>query len=184
LIREAAMLKAWLSQRFAESRQLRDFSLRQVAQLMILRKLSYAPPLVERFARKVKNVGLEMTIDAVEANIRRVQDQLDTGSIGFRPPGALLSSIRNLRALSARHGKILRDRKAVRGGLLYGPPYIALVVLEVILDRRRVANIVARILRTEKTAKDDSPISYFLDGAGTIVSFARSKRNSWKDKVV
>lgn len=184
LIREAAMLRAWLSTFFGERRTLSDFSLRQVAQLMIVRKLSNAPPLVERFARKAAKVGLDKTIDSVELNLQLVRGQLDAGRVDFRPAGPLRSSIDNLMALSARHGKILQDRKAIKGGLVYGAPYFGAVILEVMLDRKRVADIIMRIVTESSATKDDRAISSFLDEAGSVVGFARRKRNEWKDKVI
>ncbi|MCP2214410.1 nucleotidyltransferase domain-containing protein [Bradyrhizobium diazoefficiens] len=104
----------------------------------ILRKLMWAPPLVERWQRKVREVGLDRAWSDAAKNLRLEEEQPTTAHdpdprIVRASP---LLAIRNLMTLTSRHNNLSRDMKAAVNGVTYGPIFLALACYEAIQVKR------------------------------------------------
>ncbi|WP_348642371.1 nucleotidyltransferase domain-containing protein [Mesorhizobium sp. B2-3-11] len=151
----------------------------------IIRKLIWAPPLVERWQRKMREVGIQRTWDDAALNLRlsvtaEIAAAVDApGSAS--PIGGPRLALGNLLALSSRHRNLSRDAKAVVNGAIYGPPFLSLAAYE--------AFKVARVrLPIEQYLSGVPPegLERWIEDSAKLKGVARARivRNRIKDYIV
>ena len=148
----------------------------------IIRKLTWAPPLVERWERKVDQVGFESTWDAAAANLKLIisHDLRELAPAGISP-SSTRTAFENLRTLTSRHGNLTRDTKAVLNGALYGPMYLALTLFET----KALSNANLPIEQYLHMPPPDGLAQWLTDSSKiTGVARARRARNRIKDYIV
>jgi len=153
----------------------------QLVTATILRKLMWAPPLVERWQRKVEEVGLDCAWNDAAKNLGLVEER--PASIASDPKIILASpmlAIRNLLALTSRHNNLSRDMKAMVNGIIYGPIFLAVACYEASQIKR------ARLDIRDYLNDPPAGITKWIQDTSRLsgVAGARQLRNKFKDYVV
>jgi hypothetical protein len=158
------------------------YSLERLVSATIIRKLIWAPPLVERFARKIKGVGIERAYADTHLILSAGWIQSSTEHSFSMPkikkPARI--AMQNLRTLASRHGHVHHDSKAMRNGLIYGLPYLIATLYESLIASRYSLTEILDIQIPE-----DMIVHWMERTASSLgIARARSLRNRLKDYIV
>lgn len=178
---EFSATRQWLK----KSGQVVPLEAQAMAMATIIRKLTWAPPLVERWERKAKEIGLEKTWADAAENITVDPDSLNgrcEDEHGDRGPmGAQRIALANLIALSSRHRNLSRDVKSAVNGAIFGPFFLSLAIYEATSVQRAGLNTAAYV----GMRAPDGIAAWLADSARIPgVRWARAMRNRIKDRIV